>query len=480
MLATNYVVTVTDATNATATAGFTLIVDSPVVETTIIPITTLTQTVAASFTPVTATGGFNPIIYGVTPALPAGLSISTTTGTISGTPTAATAGATYHVTAIDANGGAANPTKTFNLTVDAAVAAATAVPSVSLLRDQTATAFTPVTVTGGFAPLTYTVSPLLPTGLILAAHTGVISGTPSISIGATTYAVTVTDSNGDTATASFTLTVTGSTIAATTTIPQVTLMQSTVASSFIPVTSSGGVGTLKFTISPSLPSGLSVAGATGAITGTPLVALATSTYTITVTDATQTSGSASFSLTVNPALTATLLSSTNALTENNPSSFTPVAGSGGTAPLSYSVLPALPAGLTMNTLTGVISGAPSVALASTSFTMTVTDAAGVKVTKAFNISVATPVTATTAIATTTLSQGVAKSAFTPVAGAGGVGTRTFSVLPTLPTGLTFAANGSISGTAAAGSAATIYTVTVTDVNLAAASNVFSLTVTPSN
>ncbi len=53
------------------------------------------------------------------------------------------------------------------------------------------------TVTGS-TPLTYTVSPALPTGLILNSSTGIISGTPTTPVSAAGYTVTVTNSTGNT------------------------------------------------------------------------------------------------------------------------------------------------------------------------------------------------------------------------------------------------------------------------------------------
>jgi hypothetical protein len=75
----------------------------------------------------------------------------------------------------------------------------------SLTFYQAATPFMPVTGSGGTSPLTYSVLPGLPAGLVLNASTGVISGTPTAVSGAASYTVTVTDANGETAQASFTL-----------------------------------------------------------------------------------------------------------------------------------------------------------------------------------------------------------------------------------------------------------------------------------
>jgi sugar lactone lactonase YvrE len=80
--------------------------------------------------------------------------------------------------------------------------------STTLTQNHAATPFTPVTVTGGTAPLTFSVIPTLPAGLTLNASTGQITGTPSVSSSpAVTYTITVTDNNGAMATAMFNLTV---------------------------------------------------------------------------------------------------------------------------------------------------------------------------------------------------------------------------------------------------------------------------------
>jgi sugar lactone lactonase YvrE len=73
------------------------------------------------------------------------------------------------------------------------------------------------------------------------------------------------------------------------------------AASFTPVTGLGGTGTLTYSVSPALPSGLSFNTSTGAIGDTPMTASSATTYYVTVTDAVGFSNSNSFLLTVNPA-----------------------------------------------------------------------------------------------------------------------------------------------------------------------------------
>ena len=75
------------------------------------PTTDIPYTLNAS-----ATGNTAPLIYSINPALPAGLSISTTTGIISGTPIATTALATYTVTASQ-NNGVCTATQTYTFAI---------------------------------------------------------------------------------------------------------------------------------------------------------------------------------------------------------------------------------------------------------------------------------------------------------------------------------------------------------------------------
>ncbi len=106
----------------------------------------------------------------------------------------------------------------------------------------------------GTGALTYSISPTLPTGLSISSTSGAVTGTPSGTSAATGYTVTVTDTNGATATNNFSLTV-KSAVSATQSIASALLTQSHAATSFIPVTGGGGTGTLTYSISPTLPAG---------------------------------------------------------------------------------------------------------------------------------------------------------------------------------------------------------------------------------
>src|SRR5208282_2953536 len=353
------------------------------------------------------------------------------------------------------------PTPADQFTYFSPLTATQAIPSVTLTQNQPATSFTPVTASGGSGSLTYALSGgALPSGLSFSTTTGQISGTPGTTLATTTFEVTATDTYGDTASASFSLTV-NSAVTATQAIASTALTQNHAATSFTPVTGEGGTGALSYSVSPSLPSGLSMASATGAITGTPALTSAATSYTVTVTDANNATATASFSLTVNGPVVATQAVASMTLTQNHAAtSFTPVTGGGGTGALSYSVLPALPAGLSMAPATGAITGTPSVALAATSYTVTVTDTNGAAATASFALIVNSAVTLlATASSATQVGQFYRQ---TNVASTG-TAPYTYSLSAgTLPAGTTLnASTGTVFGTSTTAGAFS-YTIEATD------------------
>jgi hypothetical protein len=135
----------------------------------------------------------------------------------------------------------------------------------------------------------------------------------------------------------------------------------------------------------------------------------------------------------------------------------------------------LPTGLTLSTA-GVISGTPSGAAGTTSFTVQVTDSASNTATAAFSITIGAGVSITTA---TALADGYSNTAYSSVtlAATGGTGTYTSWTVTSgsVPTGLTLSSAGVLSGTpTTAGSYS--FTVKVTDSASNTASATFILTV----
>jgi hypothetical protein len=140
--------------------------------------------------------------YAVSPTLPAGLSLNTSTGTISGTPTTVTPQANYTVTASNSGG---STTAILQITVNAAAPSNLVYPQGTII----ANVGTPIapdipTVTGTVG--SYGVSPALPAGLSLNTSTGIISGTPSVAAPQGIYKVMASNSGGS-STANVTITV---------------------------------------------------------------------------------------------------------------------------------------------------------------------------------------------------------------------------------------------------------------------------------
>ena len=158
--------------------------------------------------------------------------------------------------------------------------------------------------------------------------------------------------------------------------------------------------------------------------------------------------------------------------------FSPVTAVGGYGTLNYAITPNLPNGLLYGNGTGIISGTPTAYSSLTNFSVTVSDSLSQSSTSTFKLQVATPPLVTTlAVPSISEYRSIAITQFAPVTVIGGTGVYTFSVTPSLPSGLNFlTATGQIYGTATTSTSATNYTITVTDTLSNTSSQVFNLTV----
>ena len=311
--------------------------------------------------------------YVVIPALPAGLTLDPVTGAIQGTPSAVAAAANYTVVATNAVG---STQAIVNVTVQEGppLTLSYATPVIYV----TNTTITPnVPTTTGGTITSWSINPALPTGLILHTSTGVISGTPTVTQVATDHVVTGSNGAGN-------LQATVNVRVDASLLPPSGLSYATPVSytTGTAITANtptvGGGAVTSWSVTPSLPAGLTLSTSTGVISGTPTAVTAAATYTVTATNA---NGSAAAGVNI----TVTLGAPTNLSYSNDPAigyvsgggtfpTMTPSSTGGAVA--SYSITPALPAGVTLNTSTGVISGSPTVATAQVTHTVTATNATG--------------------------------------------------------------------------------------------------------
>ena len=227
----------------------------------------------------------------------------------------------------------------------------------------------------------------LPSGLSLAAASGIISGTPTVS-GRFSFGIKLTDSGSSTnsTSATLTLTVAAATSTAlaidTATLPGATMKHSYSSS----LQASGGTAPYTWSIrSGSLPAGLSLS-ASGAISGTP-TASGTSSFTATVTDAESPAQSKSATISLSVTSASLTLSTTLPSATDGTGYLAGLQVSGGTPAYTWSIPSgSLPAGLSMSATTGVISGTPS-ATGTSNFTVTVTDNSNPALTKSVATSI---------------------------------------------------------------------------------------------
>jgi PKD repeat protein len=245
--------------------------------------TTAPGTVGTAFTfNIVATG--SPTSYSAA-GLPAGLTINTATGVISGTPTAT---GTLIVTLTATNPtGTSTPSSTLTITV-ASAAVTPVITSPTTAPGTVGTPIPPYTIGATGVPTSYTATGL-PPGLTVNTSTGVISGTPTTP---GTYVVTITATNSaGTSTSTITFTVASPTVT-----PVITS----------PLTASGALGTTFVTYiiagtglptsytAVGLPPGLTLNSSTGAINGTPM---SYGTFAVTI-NATNSAGTSTATLTI--------------------------------------------------------------------------------------------------------------------------------------------------------------------------------------
>lgn len=198
----NFTITATDANSCTGTRAYTLTPACPAI--------TMSPAAGSAFAQglvgsaysqaMSSSGSTGTLVWSVaTGTLPTGLAINSSTGAITGTPTApttGTSGASISIKAQDQY--ACSKTQSYTVKVCPTLTFPASMPSPVILVPYSASA----AASGGTAPYTYSLSSA-PAWLSINASTGALSGTPT-ALGSYSWTVNAVDANGCTGSASYT------------------------------------------------------------------------------------------------------------------------------------------------------------------------------------------------------------------------------------------------------------------------------------
>ncbi len=451
-------ITVTDSTGRTASQNLTFSVDQPLTITTT-KLDVAKQGVAYTLTP-TITGGYSTKTWSLySGVLPAGVTLSTTTGTISGTPTEV---ASRVITLLVTDAVGRTDFKSYPMTVTVPLGfSSSKFPNAPLNAAYSERA----QVIGGIAPYTITTSDTPPAGLTF--NNGQLSGTATQAV-VKSLGLTVTDSSYPTPqTFAQTFSIRVTSLLTPTTGATLPTAKKGVAITAVNFAATGGSAPYSWShIGGTLPTGVTFNPTTATLSGTP-TDIGDFSFTLHLADSVgnQTGDSINpdkvFNLHVSDTLTVTTTSLPTAAL-NIPYSTT-LTSNGGFQPITWKVSTGtLPTGITLDVTTGQLSGTPTGSTATVTFMATDSDATKQTATQQLTITVSSTLT----IIETTLPDAKTSSGYSANIRAQ-FGTAPYSwriSAGTLPAGLNLAStatNATISGAPTAIGAAT-FTVEVAD------------------
>jgi hypothetical protein len=315
-----------------------------------------------------------------------------------------------------------------------------------------------LTVTGGVAPFKWSiVSGSLPPGLSLDANPPSIVGDPTTP-GTYNFTLQIVDSSTPPQTVTLPETIV---VHAPLAINSVTAPSATVGNSFIlAVSATGGATPYTWSVTGTLPAGLTLNPATGTISGIPTTAISAA-FTLSVSDSSSPAQTASapesFSVVAGLHITGSVLPDAVSGTAFNAT----LSATGAVNPVTWTVASgSLPVGLSLNASTGAISGTPTV-VGSSTISLKATDSSAPSQigTSSSTINVYAPL-----VVSASVPNAVANQPYTgSLTATGGNAPFAWAITAgSLPTGLTLNPNtGAIIGTPTAGGTVS-FTVQATD------------------
>lgn len=245
-----------------------------------------------------------------------------------------------------------------------------------------------VSQVGGTPPIVFSVSSgTLPAGLTLNSVTGDITGIPTTA-GTSVFTITATDANGCLGFTDYTITMASAGACPVININPPTLPNGVVGTPYIRQLTVSPPETYTFAItSGALPPGVTLGAVTGTISGIPTTA-GTFNFTVTVTDTNGCQGARNYTIII-AALCPLITLSPSTLPNGTLRRFynQTVSAPAGTPPVTFLVTSgALPPGLNLDPVTGIISGIATMT-GTFYFTITATDINGCSGSQAYIINI---------------------------------------------------------------------------------------------